>query len=324
MAALEYDITTQDWYSGNLARIVYSVSYDPIRNESTVTFGESLHRYYGQSGYQTSAGTTITVTAVDSGDSAAAALNTEGTTNGGQEYFYATPSPATVTVKHSAAAGAKQITIAGSTQVYPVYINGNAHGASGSNSATVTTGTFSTYALSIDAGEGASVEINRTASSIAAAGTVAAGDAIYAGDVLQISYSADVEYNVTAATVNGAAIESGGSHTVTGDVAVVIVTELASIVYVGDKVGVLYVYLNGAWHVGLLYAAKGGQFHIGVGYIFLVPDSGEEEPGGVTVTYDEDGNVYLSGVTVSHDGAGNVVLSGVTATDDGNGNITIT
>ncbi|MBQ8797239.1 MAG: hypothetical protein IJZ56_03475 [Oscillospiraceae bacterium] len=322
MAALEYDITTQDWYSGNLISIVYSVSYDPIRNESTVTFGESLHRYYGQSGYQTAAYTTITVTAVDSGNSATSALNTEGTTNGGQQYFYGTP--ASVTVKHSPAAGAKQITIAASTYAYPIYINGNAHSATGSNSATVTAGTFSTYALSIAAGEGASVEINRTASSIAAAGTLADGDVIYAGDVLQISYSADVEYNVTAATVNGAAIESGGSHTVTGDVAVVIVTELASIVYVGDKVGVLYVYLNGAWHVGLLYAAQGGQFHIGVGYIFLVPDSGEEEPGGVTVTYDEDGNVYLSGVTVSHDGAGNVVLSGVTATDDGNGNITIT
>lgn len=115
----------------------------------------------------------------------------------------------------------------------------------------------------------------------------------------------------------------GGLIHAQGSASETIVVERVSIIHVGDEVGALYVAMNGVWHEGVPCAVIDGQFHAGVGYIFLVPES-EEGYGEVTVTYDEEGNVYLSGVGMTHDNAGNVLLSGVTATDDGDGNITIT
>lgn len=109
----------------------------------------------------------------------------------------------------------------------------------------------------------------------------------------------------------------GGKEYVGAQASVTVSTgSRAGIIYVGDKIGVPYVYLKGKWHVGVLHATDAGLWKLGVGYIFLNRS--------ITVTYDDEGNVYLSGVTATHDGDGNVVMGGATASDDGNGNITIT
>lgn len=108
----------------------------------------------------------------------------------------------------------------------------------------------------------------------------------------------------------------GGKEYVGAQASVTVSTgSRAGIIYFGDKIGVPYVYLKGKWHVGLIHAAVAGLWKLGTGHILLNPS--------INVTYDDEGNVYLSGVTATHDGNGDVVMDGVTASDDGNGNITI-
>lgn len=94
------------------------------------------------------------------------------------------------------------------------------------------------------------------------------------------------------------------------------VTGTPSIVHVGENRGTLYIYDDGEWRVGYLHAADGQKWNFGVGYVILDTD-------GLSVSYDDNGNVTLSGLPASHDENGNVVFSSVSATEDGNGNVTL-
>lgn len=140
MANFRYNINDQRWANGDCYSVIdYSVSYDPIKNESTVTFGKTLTRVWGAEGTTSYATTTLTVRANDGGATAS-------TTASASDYFWnygfivlePTPSPVSVTVKHSDVAGAKNITVTAKTVLS---YSGN-ESSSASSSVTVSTGEY--------------------------------------------------------------------------------------------------------------------------------------------------------------------------------------
>ena len=77
------------------------------------------------------------------------------------------------------------------------------------------------FTLTLSAGTGANIGVNRTSSPTGqGTGWLSSGAAIYAGDVLQITGSADTGYAFGGLTVNGTGFSSGGSVTVSGNVTV--------------------------------------------------------------------------------------------------------
>lgn len=92
------------------------------------------------------------------------------------------------------------------------------------------------YTLSISAGTGSSVTVNRTSSPKGSTGNLTAGSKkLYYGDKLKITFTPSTNYNITTHTVNGSAFTSGGTHTVSKDVAVVAkATPLKSLVAATD------------------------------------------------------------------------------------------
>ena len=76
------------------------------------------------------------------------------------------------------------------------------------------------YALSISAGTGSSVSVERT-SGVGSKGVLSAGTKkLYYGDKLKITFTPSSNYSITTNTVNDKAFTSGGTHTVSADVAV--------------------------------------------------------------------------------------------------------
>ena len=90
----------------------------------------------------------------------------------------------------------------------------------GSNTIELTT--IPTYMLSISAGAGSTITVNRTSSGYSGAGTgnIAAGTRLYYGDKLKITFSAKTNYRLLTTTVNDASFTSGNTHTVAGNVTV--------------------------------------------------------------------------------------------------------
>ena len=84
-------------------------------------------------------------------------------------------------------------------------------------------GRYQTYTLSISAGTGTNVTVNRTSSPNAGAstGNLSNGASIYTGDTLTISYSVSSGYNISTHTVNGSTFTSGASYTVSSNISVV-------------------------------------------------------------------------------------------------------
>jgi len=74
------------------------------------------------------------------------------------------------------------------------------------------------YTLSISASN-SSVTVQRTGG--AATGTLTTGAAIYTGDKLKITFTANSGYTIANHTVNGSTFTSGATHTVSGNVSVV-------------------------------------------------------------------------------------------------------
>ena len=92
-----------------------------------------------------------------------------------------------------------------------------------SGSVTVSSGaSVQSFTLSISAGTGSNIGVNRTGSPLAGAATGALtnGATIYYSDALQITFGAQTGYTLGTHTVNGSTFASGGTYTVTGAVAV--------------------------------------------------------------------------------------------------------
>lgn len=83
----------------------------------------------------------------------------------------------------------------------------------------------SKFTLSVSAGVGSGVIVNRTTSalgaSLAATGKLSDGASIYKGDKLQITFTPNANYGIDTHTVNGKTFTSGNTHTVSANVAVV-------------------------------------------------------------------------------------------------------
>lgn len=83
----------------------------------------------------------------------------------------------------------------------------------------------SKFTLSVSAGTGSTVTVNRTTSalgvSLAATGELSNGASIYKGDKLQITFTPSTNYGIGEHTVNGSAFISGNTHTVAAAVTVI-------------------------------------------------------------------------------------------------------
>lgn len=83
----------------------------------------------------------------------------------------------------------------------------------------------SKFTLSVSAGTGSSVTVNRTTSalgtSLAATGKLSSGASVYKGDKLQITFTPSTNYGIDTHTVNGSTFTSGNTHTVSANVTVV-------------------------------------------------------------------------------------------------------
>lgn len=225
MATLTYNPTLGSYWTGAVY-INYIAVFNPATNQTTVTFQESSHEYFGRSGYGSSGATTITVKAADNPSSqASATFNTTGSTNGGTKSFTGTPSPVSVTVTHSPGPGVKSITIEGVTtiKVYATSTASSQSTATGSGTVTVTTATA--YELTLTPGGHCSLTVTR------AGVALATGALIYQGDELTVTFSAASGYQLKTATLNGAAITSPTVHTVAGAVAIVIMAAALGFMY---------------------------------------------------------------------------------------------
>ena len=204
-------------YSGT-ATVNYFVSYDASKNQTTVTAYQCSLTYSGRSGYSTSSGTTITVTANDSKDKSSTTCNISGTTTGSSQTFTGSPSSTTITVKHSDGAGTKSITIGMSSTVW-VWQSGSSSQINMTGSGSTQQTLITIYSLTINAGNHSNVSVSRTVSKYGNTGTLSSGASIYSDDVLQIEYSGSAGYNVTG-QLNGKQIDSGYQHTVSANVTV--------------------------------------------------------------------------------------------------------
>lgn len=122
------------------------------------------------------------------------------------------------------------LTVNGST-----FTSGNSHTVIG-NVVVSSTASVKSYKLSISADKGSTITVNRTSSPKqgAGTGTLSNGATIYYDDVLKITFASTPEYEILVRTVNGSAFTSGGSHTVTGAVAVATTTRILGIIYIDN------------------------------------------------------------------------------------------
>lgn len=114
------DPSYADWQG--LTNVVYEYFYDPVKNQTTITFQEGFFQYYGLKGYVTTAKATINVVAEDDPDeTVVAVMEYKGATTGGTSKKTSTPVPSTVIVNHSISGGEKSIKISVSSAI-SVYI----------------------------------------------------------------------------------------------------------------------------------------------------------------------------------------------------------
>lgn len=115
------------------------------------------------------------------------------------------------------------------------------------------------HTLSISAGTGTTVTVTRTSSPLGmGTGVIASGAAIYDGDVLRVTAAVGSGWELSGLTVNGSAISSGGSVTVSGNVSVVATAKQLGLAYIG---GVKYLcYINGVQYKPMVGAADGSRW----------------------------------------------------------------
>ena len=172
MASYSYSIKYGDWV--NTITINYTISYNSISNQTTVTFSDMSWAYFGKAGWHTKASSTITVTAADNTsatDSTSATTPANSSTHGGVKTFTGTPSPNSITVTHSNATGAKSVNIDISSSIF---VNPSANGTQqvtikGNGSTTAASGTYapasSVTCSTADIGSAPTIQISRNSSS---------------------------------------------------------------------------------------------------------------------------------------------------------------
>lgn len=92
-----------------------------------------------------------------------------------------------------------------------------------------TTEGVSKFALTISAGDGSVIMVNRTSSPMGlSVGNLETGSEIYINDTLKITFNSDENYRLLSQTLNGVEIVSGNTHTVIGDMVVESIAQVLS------------------------------------------------------------------------------------------------
>lgn len=135
----------------------------------------------------------------------------------------------TITVSHGSD-GKKSVSVSIAAQIY-VYGTDNS-----TYSGSITMTPNPVYTLSMSAGTGSSITVNRTSSPAGGTGNLSAGaKKLYYGDKLKITFTPSSNYSITTHTVNSSTFTSGNTHTVTGNVTVAATaTPLKSLVAATD------------------------------------------------------------------------------------------
>ena len=170
MASYSYSLNYGDWV--NTITINYTISYNSISNQTTVTFSDMSWAYFGKRDWYTTASSTITVTAADNASATGStSASISSSTDGSVKTFTAAPNPPSITVTHSNAIGAKSVNIGISSKIF---VNPRSNGTSqetikGSSSTTAASGTYapaSSVTCSIaDIGSAPTIQISRNSSS---------------------------------------------------------------------------------------------------------------------------------------------------------------
>lgn len=121
----------------------------------------------------------------------------------------------TITVSHDSN-GKKSVDVSITAQIY-VYGSTNS-----SYNGSITMSPNPVYTLSMSAGAGSNITVNRTAcAGSGGTGNLSAGtNKLYYGDTLKITFTPSSNYIVNTHTVNGSTFTSGNTHTVSGNVTV--------------------------------------------------------------------------------------------------------
>lgn len=121
----------------------------------------------------------------------------------------------TITVSHGSN-GKKSVDVSITAQIY-------VYGATNSSyTGSITMSPNPVYTLSMSAGTGSNIMVNRTAcAGSGGTGNLSAGTKkLYHGDTLKITFTPSANYAINAHTVNGSTFTSGNTHTVSGNVTV--------------------------------------------------------------------------------------------------------
>lgn len=122
------------------------------------------------------------------------------------------------------------------------------------------------HTLSISAGSGSTITVNRTSSPSVSTGALKHGATVYDGDVLKITTSAVLPYEIVTQTVNGSAFTSGGTHTVSKNVSVITTTKMLGLVRIdnGSAFETYLVYIdNGTgWDMYIPYIDNGSSWDL--------------------------------------------------------------
>lgn len=211
-------------------RINWSESYDASTNSSTVTISSVQFKstewagfsYYPDGVIKVNGAAVITMNStIGTHNCKAGGLNTWASIkdrNG-------TVATGSATVVHDAD-GTKSITIEvagnrfGKCYFYTISGDGGGSGWGCTGSSKISLTDIQTYTLSVSAGTGSNITVNRTASGYAKPGNITAGTRLYYGDTLKIIFSPSANYKLLTTKVNNSSFTSGNAYTVTANVSV--------------------------------------------------------------------------------------------------------
>lgn len=196
---------TSSKYDGRYLQLTITESTDAASNSSTLTW--TLTSAGGAVNYYTIDETTVSI---------------NGTTvyHKGRTYWDSYEFPAkkgstsgTLKIVHNADGTKSNVYVSFKTRVY-------VYGSQEFANAYINLSNIATYTLSVSAGTGSSITVNRTASGYAGTGNLSNGARLYYNDKLKITFTPSTNYAISTHTVNNSTFSSGNTYTVSGNVSV--------------------------------------------------------------------------------------------------------
>ncbi len=188
----------------------WSATQSKSGNYSDVTLNVYLHYYEIYVGARSDS--TISINGESETYTAPAISHNAGT------YYNRLLKSKTVRVKHNADGTKNNVSLSASWRFSGTY--------SGVSVGTITASTtinldaIPTYSLSISAGTGSNITVNRTSSGYGGTGNLSNGARLYYNDKLKITFTPSTNYAISTHTVNGSTFSSGNTYTVSGNVSV--------------------------------------------------------------------------------------------------------